>query len=150
MPSTFRKPPKPRPRREPARRLRVSAERQRSKKFCQFRSRVSFIGVEPEAPTINTSAERNNMQLTRHARIRMQQRGITETILDLLYAYGRFVERGKAGAIVHFDKRAREFVKKTLSRRDYARIEPKLNAYIVEARDGSILTVGYRYKPIHA
>lgn len=79
----------------------------------------------------------------------MQQRRITQSILDLLYAYGRFVERGKTGLIVHFDKGAREFVRKTLSRKEYARIEPKLNAYLVEGPDGSILTVGHRYRPIH-
>ena len=65
-------------------------------------------------------AERTDMQLTKHARTRMQQRGITQTILDLLFTYGRFVERGKAGAIVHFDKRAREFIRKHLLRKEYA------------------------------
>ena len=90
------------------------------------------------------------MQLTKHARTRMQQRGVTGTILDLLYTYGRYVERGSAGAIVHFDKHARALIRKTISRKEYARIEAKLNAYAVEAPDGSILTVGYRYKHIHA
>jgi len=90
------------------------------------------------------------MQLTKHAQTRMQQRGITENILDLLYTYGRHVERGSAGALLHFDKRARELIRKSTSRKEYARIEQKLNAYIVEAADGSVVTVGYRYKPVHA
>jgi hypothetical protein len=90
------------------------------------------------------------MQITQHAHTRMQQRGLSKFILDLLYSYGRFVERGKAGVIVHFDKRAREFIRKSLPRKEYARIEPKLNAYVVEAPDGSIITVGYRNKSIRA
>jgi hypothetical protein len=60
------------------------------------------------------------------------------------------VERGSAGAIVHFDKRARELIRKSTSRKEHARIEQKLNAYIVESSDGAIVTVGYRYKPVHA
>jgi hypothetical protein len=120
------------------------------KKFCQFRSRAPFIGAEPEAPATNPTQERDDMQLTKHAQTRMQQRGITETVLDLLYTYGRHVERGSAGAIVHFDKRAREIIRKSTPRKEYARIEQKLNAYIVESSDGSIVAVGYRYRPIHA
>jgi len=88
------------------------------------------------------------MQLTKHARIRMQQRAITRSILDLLDAYGRYIERGKAGAIVYFDKRARELIKKNIPQKEFVRIEPKLSAYFVEADDGSIITVGYRYKHI--
>jgi hypothetical protein len=89
------------------------------------------------------------MQLTQHARARMQQRAINETVLELLYAHGRHVERGKAGSIIHFDRRARDLIRQNKSRKEYAQIEQKLNAYIVESSDGSILTVGYRFKPIH-
>ena len=90
------------------------------------------------------------MQLTQHARARMQQRAINEAVLELLYTHGRYVERGKSGSIIHFDKRARDLIRKRKSRTEYARIEHKLDAYVVEASDGSILTVGHRYKPIHA
>ena len=90
------------------------------------------------------------MQLTQHARARMQQRAINETVLELLYTHGRHVEGGKAGSIIHFDRRARDLIRKTKSRTEYARIEHKLNAYVVEAADGAVVTVGYRYKPVHA
>jgi hypothetical protein len=86
------------------------------------------------------------MQLTQHARARMQQRAVNETVLELLYTHGRHVERGKTGSIIHFDRRARDLIRQN---KEYAQIEQKLNAYIVESSDGSILTVGHRFKPIH-
>ncbi|NEX23641.1 hypothetical protein G3480_25770 [Thiorhodococcus mannitoliphagus] len=88
------------------------------------------------------------MQLTKHAQFRMQQRAISESVLDLLYAYGREIEQGKAGTLVYFDKCARDRIKKDTPRKTFARIEPKLNAYAVEDDDGAIVTVGYRYKPV--
>lgn len=90
------------------------------------------------------------MDLTQHARTRMQQRGISKAVLQLLRTYGRTVPARSEGALVYFDKKARELIRRETSRCEYARLEPKLKAYCVEAPDGRVLTVGYRYKPIHA
>lgn len=89
------------------------------------------------------------MHLTKHARTRMQQRGISKSVLGLLYTYGRDVERGRHEALIYFDKQARELVKKAVSRQEYASLDKKLNAYLVEGSDGAVLTVGHRYKPVH-
>ena len=129
---------------------RVRRHLSAGKKFCQFRSCAPFIGTEPEAPATNPTQERDDMQLTKHAQTRMQQRGIPKSVLDLLDVHGRHVERGKRGAIVYFDKRARERIRRNTPRAEFARIEPKLHTYFVEGDDGSIITVGYRLKPVRA
>jgi hypothetical protein len=89
------------------------------------------------------------MHFTKHAQNRMQQRGIMNPIIDLLYSYGREIRRSKAGDLIYFDKRAREQLRKDLPRHEYVRIQPKLKAYVVEGEDGSIVTVGYRFRSIH-
>lgn len=130
--------------------MRVVADIPCREKVCQFRSRASFIGAEPEAPAMNPTQERDDMQLTKHAQTRMQQRGISKSVMDLLETHGRYVERGKRGAIVYVDKRARERIRRNTSPTEFARIEQKLHAYFVEGDDGSIITVGYRHKPVRA
>lgn len=88
------------------------------------------------------------MQLTHHAQARMQQRGIDSTVLDYLDEFGCYLEQGNKGSIVYFDKRARTLLKRELSRREFTKIERKLNAYYVISNDGTVITVGHRIKPI--
>ena len=88
------------------------------------------------------------MQLTSHAEKRMQQRGIDMTLLGYLDEFGCFVEKGSKGSIVFFDKRAKNLLKKELSRREFARMERKLNAYYIVSNDGAVITVGHRTRPI--
>ena len=88
------------------------------------------------------------MQLTHHAQARMQQRGIDNTILEYLDEFGRYLEQGNRGSLVFFDKRAKTLMKKELSRREFARLERKLNAYYVVSNEGVVITVGHRTKPI--
>lgn len=90
------------------------------------------------------------MQLTKHAHTRMQQRGISKFVMKLLYTYGREVERGSHQALLYFDKRARQLIRQDIPPKYYARIEPKLNTYAIESADGSVITVGFRYKPVRA
>jgi hypothetical protein len=90
----------------------------------------------------------NDMNLTNHAQARMQQRGINITVLEYLDDYGCYLEQGHKGSIVYFDKRAKALLKKELSRREFARIERKLNAYYVVSNEGAVITVGHRTKPI--
>jgi len=88
------------------------------------------------------------MQLTHHAQVRMQQRGIDSTLLEYLDDYGCYLEQGNRGSMVYFDKRAKEALRKDLSRKEYARIERKLKAYCVMSNQGTVITVGHRTKPI--
>ena len=88
------------------------------------------------------------MQLTFHAEKRMQQRGINTAILEYLDEFGCYLEKGSKGSIVFFDKRAKNLLRKELSRREFARIERKLNTYYIVSNEGSVITVGHRTKPI--
>ena len=73
------------------------------------------------------------MELTRHARARMQQRGITAAALDALLDYGRVAPAGGGCDIVYFDKRT----------------QPRFgNGYAIVASDGSVITVGHRTRRI--
>ena len=45
--------------------------------------------------------------LTTHARVRMQQRGISPAVLDVLLEYGREAHDDRGCRIVRFDKRSR-------------------------------------------
>ena len=70
--------------------------------------------------------------VTRHARTRMQQRGIAPEALEELFEHGRevFDHHGHA-TILYFDKAAR------LGR---------ATLYAVVSGDGQVVTVGHRYR----
>lgn len=83
---------------------------------------------------------------TKHARVRMQQRGIPELMVDLLQRFGNR-QQVVGGTVVYFDNRARrkadQYTGGMLSRGG-----KWTNAYLVTANDGSIITVGHRYHRI--
>jgi len=84
--------------------------------------------------------------LTRHARARMQQRGIRPAVLEALLDYGREVHAGGGCDLVFFDKRARA----RLARANVALAEAERvrNSYAIVASDGAVITVGHRHRRI--
>lgn len=77
--------------------------------------------------------------LTSHARSRMQQRGIRSEALEALLDLGRVQPlRTQGREMVYFGKKAR----KGLSDERLARI------YAVLAADGTVITVGHRYRRV--
>lgn len=89
-----------------------------------------------------------DVQVSRHARARMQQRGIREEAVEALLVYGRgqyLHSRGRE--LVYFDKRARE--KLVRERPWVAREIGRLGrTYAVLGRDGAVVTVGFRYRRV--
>ena len=83
--------------------------------------------------------------LSEHAAIRMQQRGIPHAALECLLKYGCVQHDHHGGAIVFFDKAAR---RRLMNAVPLAKLEKHLDAYAVIAIDGTITTVGHRYKRI--
>jgi hypothetical protein len=81
-----------------------------------------------------------------HARIRMQQRGIPPAVLDCLLTYGHSEYDHQGACIVYFDKASRARLSRTGVQ--LAKIEKYLKTYAVVACDGTIKTVGHRYKRI--
>lgn len=74
--------------------------------------------------------------LTDHARARMRQRGIPDAVVADLLAYGRAEHDHRGGTIVYFDREARAYARRSS------------RAYLVLAGDGSVITVGHRYRRI--
>ena len=88
------------------------------------------------------------MQLTNHAQTRMQQRGIDNSVLKFLDDFGRYIERGKKGSVVIFDKHAKALVRKNLSKGEFTTIEWRVDAYCVVSNEEVVITVGHQTKPI--
>jgi len=80
--------------------------------------------------------------ITRHARDRLQQRGISPFVIDLLLDFGD-VEYDHHGAeIRYFGKRSKRRVARHIGRL-VSRFDGMWNAYIVTA-EGRVLTAGHR------
>lgn len=88
-------------------------------------------------------------RLTRHASIRMQQRGITPDTVDALLAYGTTEHDHRGAKVVYFDKHARFRMLAKVGMAHYKLIEGKLNAYAVLSGGGDLITVGHRQKRIN-
>lgn len=80
---------------------------------------------------------------TKHAQARMQQRGISDSMLQLLLEYGKYTHDKRGAEIVSFNRKSRNNLKRDLSRKDYAQIERHLDVYTV-ITDDVIVTVGHR------
>jgi hypothetical protein len=81
--------------------------------------------------------------LTTHARVRMQQRGISLAALDVLLEYGKEAHDHRGYLIVRFDKRSRRRAARALGPL-FPRFERSLDAYAVIGPDDAVITVGHR------
>jgi len=85
--------------------------------------------------------------VTRHARARMHQRGIRAEVLEALLDYGREVHAGGGCDLVFFDKRARA----RLPRENAAlaaQAARVCKSYAIVGSEGSVITVGHRFRRI--
>ena len=87
------------------------------------------------------------MELTHHARARMQQRGISAATLDALLDFGRTARAGGGSEIVFFDKRARERLARS-GTVPPAQADRVCRSYAIVESDGLVITVGHRYSRI--
>ena len=83
-------------------------------------------------------------ELTRHARVRMQQRGIGSEVLDHL-----FVHDHHGAEIVYFDRAARRRLAEERGEEAIRRLGKRLGAFAVIGSDGKVRTVGYRTRRIN-
>lgn len=89
------------------------------------------------------------IQLTDHAKARLQQRGISEPVLDCLLSYGRKVHDHHGSEIIFFDHHARAMLRQEQGKAFFKQLETKLDTYAVVGRDGVVVTVGHRTKRIN-
>ena len=83
-------------------------------------------------------------EVSSHAQTRMQQRGVTSVLLELLLAYGATEYDHRGAAVHYFNKAARRRLQRAEGKDVYRAVEAKLNVYAVVARDGCFVTVGRR------
>jgi len=88
------------------------------------------------------------MNLTRHARQRMQQRGIPRQAIDYVLAYGRVSHDHHGGCVVWLDRRSKARIRREEGPGEIRRLDKHLNAYAVTDTEGAVLTVGHRYRRI--
>jgi hypothetical protein len=87
--------------------------------------------------------------LTDHAKVRAQQRGIPPLIVDWLKRFGAASNDGHGAQVRYFDKRSRKLLEQRVGREVVSRLSELLDAYLVVGDDGTVVTVGHRYKRIH-
>ena len=85
--------------------------------------------------------------LTRHARARMQQRGIRLDALEALLVFGREIPAGDGCGLLFFDKRSRARLARAKAIAS-AEAERICKSYAIVGSDGTVITVGHRYRRI--
>ena len=83
--------------------------------------------------------------ITKHARQRMQQRGIPFEALDVILDFGREIHDHRGCTVVSIDKPARKRIARELGRDRYRKLEKWLGTYVVVGADDAIVTVAHRH-----
>ena len=83
-----------------------------------------------------------------HARVRMQQRGIGESVLERLIEFGETRHDHRGAEILYFGKAARRRLASRFGAAALKSMERQMNAYAVIAGNGEVITVGHRSKRI--
>jgi hypothetical protein len=85
--------------------------------------------------------------LTRHARARMQQRGIRFEDLEALLDFGREIPAGRGRDLVFFDKRSRARLARS-NAVPAPEADRLVRSYAIVGSDGVVITVGHRHRHI--
>ncbi|MDP6653743.1 MAG: DUF4258 domain-containing protein [Gammaproteobacteria bacterium] len=88
------------------------------------------------------------MNLTRHAENRMQQRGINRQAVDYVLAYGRKSYDHHGCRVVWLDKQARLRIHEEEGHEVVRKLDKCFNTYAVIDQNGTVITVGHRYRRI--
>ena len=88
------------------------------------------------------------MNLTQHAQQRMQQRGIPRQAIGYVLTYGRVSHDHRGARVMWLDKRCRARLGREESREVVRELDKHLDAYVVTDMDGTVVTVGHRYRRV--
>lgn len=87
--------------------------------------------------------------MTKHASVRKQQRGISESVLDCLLEFGKTSHDNRGAEVFYFDKRAKQRCLTVMGKEMYRRLDGHFDVYAVRSLDGALVTVGHRRKRMH-
>ena len=88
------------------------------------------------------------MNLTIHAQQRMQQRGIPRQAIDYVLTYGRVSHDHHGGCVIWLDKRSKARIGQEEGQQVVRQLDKHLNAYVVTDSNGTVVTVGHRYRRV--
>lgn len=86
--------------------------------------------------------------VSKHARMRCQQRGLSPLVLNWLTQFGATQYDHRGAEVRYFDKRSRKELARFAGKEVVDRLSGLLDAYVVISADGVVITAGHRYKPI--
>ena len=81
---------------------------------------------------------------TKHAEIRLRQRGIPPPVVEWLVFYGSSRFDHHRGLVFYFDSRSRAVLRSAIDRAALARYSEHLDCYVVVSTSGEVITVGHR------
>lgn len=91
----------------------------------------------------------DDLRCTRHARARMQQRGIPTALVDRVLRYGREVHDHRGAVVVLIDRAAEARLRRDGEARG-TELDRLRGVYVVVGTDGTVRTVGHRTRRLHA
>jgi hypothetical protein len=86
-----------------------------------------------------------SVRLSDHAHIRMQQRAIPEKFIPLILEYGEGKFVGSGCQEWRLNNRVIKKLRKDL-KAILNQLDSLSNAYVIEGKDGSIVTLGHKYR----
>lgn len=92
--------------------------------------------------------DRASTDMTHHAEIRFQQRGVNREVLDYLLAYGRHEPDHKGCHVVTFDAKALDNLSRFEPKAINAKVTGVRNLYAVVDSDGVVVTTGHRFRRV--
>jgi len=81
-----------------------------------------------------------------HAQARMQQRAVPREVLDCLLDHGSVRHDHHGAEVVYFDKVGRERARRSGATEAIREMKKYFNTYAVVGTDGTLVTVGRRYR----
>jgi len=81
---------------------------------------------------------------TKHAEIRLRQRGIPVPVVEWLFSYGSSHFDHHRGLVFYFDSRSRAVLRTAIDRAVLARYSEHLDCYVIASTNGEVITVGHR------
>lgn len=85
-----------------------------------------------------------DIRLTRHAAVRIQQRGIPAWYLDLLVEHGKTTHDGHGALLKSISKATRQRLRTVLTKEQYVKAERWFGVYAVVGDGNAIVTAAHR------